>query len=314
MHQNVLSAPLARQRGAALLVFMLIALIAALSLLLNRLALRSAGSSNQATMNTLVLAKDALIGWSATNATAPGRLPCPEDPSRIGTTTEGQAKSSCGNSLQVGRLPWRTLGLPLLRDDAGEPLWYALSAGFRSSPINGNSAGQLTVDSVPNRAIAIIFSPGTVLSGQSRPIPTSALSPDIMQYLEGFNLSGNGSFVTSGALNSLNDRLVTITREDLFRVVNRRILSELRGDDGTGLVSYYNANGNTFPPAGSNLTTLFPPLLSTATTNLMANNNWYSLLSYSVSPDLKTATLTITAPNALSCKITPSPSTPPICQ
>lgn len=218
-----------RQRGAALLIFMLITVIATLSFFLNKLVTRSSARDNLTTMQTLAQAKEALIGWSAANATVPGRLPCPEDTTLIGSPNEGSALSPCSNSLPVvGRLPWRTLGLPDLRDDAGEKLWYALSPGFRNSPINSDSPAQLIVDGIANSAVAIIFSAGPPLSGQSRPVPTAATPPDVTQYLDLVNSSGSASFVSTGGAGLLNDRMVAVTHRDLFNVVEKRVGREVR--------------------------------------------------------------------------------------
>jgi len=218
-----------RQRGAALLIFTLIIVIAALSFLLNRLAIRSTARDDQATMQTLALAKEALIGWSASYPSRPGMLPCPEDTTLIGLPTEGSASSTCPyNSPQVGRLPWRTLGLPDLRDDAGEKLWYALSPGFRTSPINSDTPAQLTVDGITNSAVAIIFSPGAALSGQNRPVPTATTPPDIRQYLDLLNNSGTGNFVSTGGAGLFNDRMIVVTHRDLFNVVEKRVAREVR--------------------------------------------------------------------------------------
>lgn len=290
------------QSGAALLIFMLIVVVAALSLMLNRLASRTNTTGRQSTAQALAQAKDAIVGWSASHSTKPGMLPCPEDITLIGNpNNEGQAQSTCSNtSPSVGRLPWRTLRIPRLLDDVGEPLWYALSPGFRGpSKINGSSLGQLAIDGSPNSVVAIIFSPGPPLSGQNRAIPTATVPPDIMNYLEGYDLTGTGSFVSFGVPDLFNDRLVTVTRHELFRAVDRRILSELRGDEASGLIKYY-ADNNAFPPEGTDLSSIIP---STVTPSFMLKNDWYSLLTYSVSADLQQATLTINAPVTMTCTV-----------
>jgi hypothetical protein len=78
---------------------------------------------------------------------------------------------------RVGRLPWKTLGLPDLRDAAGERLWYAISDSLRDQGVvNSNSAGQLAVyDGVSGAAlassvVAVIIAPGTELAGQNRSV------------------------------------------------------------------------------------------------------------------------------------------------
>ena len=307
------------QQGAALLVFLLIGVIAGLSFILNRFSPRSTAVNNQATMQTLAMAKEAIIGWSASRATTPGMLPCPEDTSLIGNPNlEGNPQNNCGNLLQIGRLPWRTLKLPPLRDDSGELLWYALSPGFRTSPINANNLGQLAVDGVANSAVAIVFSPGGLLAGQSRTQPTAALPPDVGQYLDGTN--GTGPFASNGASGFFNDRVTIITREDLFNAVNRRILAELRGDSLTGgLANYYSINGNNYPwaaadlagvPLVSQLGTYLPHAVLTVDPTFSANA-WFPLIRYNVSADRQQVTLTINTPTPMSCTIIPAQ---PICQ
>lgn len=232
----------AQQRGAALLIFMLIFVTISLSLLLSRLGSITPAPRNESTMQTLAQAKEALIGWSAADPTRPGKLPCPEDTDLIGTASEGRALSSCSNSLpQVGRLPWRTLGLPDLRDDEGERLWYALSPGFRNSPINSETPAQLTVDTIPDSAVAIIFSAGAALPGQIRPVPTAAAPPDVAQYLDMLNNSGTGSFITTGSAGLFNDRMTIISARDLFNVVEKRVAREVR----QALLNHFCGTGNT---------------------------------------------------------------------
>lgn len=114
-----------------------------------------------------------------------GYLPLPDLGStrnnNTGCTLEGcDAANFAGNALGVsvlGRLPWRTLGLPPLRDGHGECLWYAVSASHqrqqRLAPMNWDSAGHFAIAGVtavsPHaQLIAIVFSAGPPLPGQER--------------------------------------------------------------------------------------------------------------------------------------------------
>src|SRR5690606_23241172 len=85
----------------------------------------------------------------------------------------------------LGRLPWKTLGLPDLRDGDGERLWYAVSENFKNNPrsncdfpgqptcLNSNTRGTITVynrygkaihdATMQTGAIAVIIAPGAVL-------------------------------------------------------------------------------------------------------------------------------------------------------
>ena len=101
---------------------------------------------------------------------------------------EGGADGSCTVGLgktAIGRLPWRTLGLPPIIDGSGECLWYVLSGNQNTSKLasngslfNPDSKGQLEIrnrsntilagNSPDERAIAAIIAPGSALAGQNR--------------------------------------------------------------------------------------------------------------------------------------------------
>ena len=117
--------------------------------------------------NALALAKQALIASAASSNSHPGSLPCPDvdnDGLSDPPPTATPAAIPCTGSM--GRLPWQTLGLPDLRDAAGERLWYVLSANFQdiaSNRINANSYGQLIVrdgEHATYGIVAIIAAPG----------------------------------------------------------------------------------------------------------------------------------------------------------
>ena len=223
----------ARQGGMALIMLLLLAIVAATTAFLATLGMQSgdlAQQNDQRTMAALQTAKEALLAWSANNSTDPGLLPCPENTANIGTPTEGDAITAppnCYGLPAVGRLPWTTLNLGDLRDAHGERLWYVLSPGFRGAPINSDTAAQLTVDGVANRAVALIISPGLALAGQTRPQPTAASPPQIGNYLDLANNDGNASYITAGANGQFNDRVMIVTAEELFRFVERRVLSDV---------------------------------------------------------------------------------------
>ncbi len=133
-------------------------------------------------------------GFTGSN---PGQFPCSENIPSIGTANEGQASGTCSNTMvSVGRFAWRTLGTGDLRDGNADKLWYVLSPGFRVSPINSDNIPALNLDGVQNQAIAILFSPGTILAGQSRPTPTATNAPNVMSYLDDDNNNGDNNFIT----------------------------------------------------------------------------------------------------------------------
>jgi hypothetical protein len=214
------------QYGSALIIFMLILLLAGTTALFSVLDDKGVKlERDKKTAAALAQAKIAVIAWAVKSAT-PGQLPCPEDTSLIDTVNEGTAKASCILPA-IGRLPWKSLGIGDLRDGSNEKLWYAISAGFRTSPINSDTPAQLTVDGVAGSAVAIIFSPGSALGGQVRSIPTNASPPDVAQYLDLSNSDLDNTFVTLGAANSFNDRLLPISHKELFAVVEKRVANEV---------------------------------------------------------------------------------------
>ncbi len=174
------------QSGIALIILLAIFMLSATGVLLYRLNNRTYFMiENQAqTAQALAKAKEALIGHAATYAkTHPGQpqgyLPCPDN------NGDGSAETSCsttGNSV-IGRFPWKTLGLPPLRDGSGECLWYAVSGSYKCNPkkiLTSDSDGLFIVkDSADNtivgekeinRAIAIVFAPGRIINGQDRSV------------------------------------------------------------------------------------------------------------------------------------------------
>ena len=155
--------------------------------------------TDQRTANTLSQAKEALIGFAANYPDAhPGEvfgyLPCPD---LDGASGEGSTELNCGTTdvTAVGRLPWKTLGVPPLRDGDGECLWYAVSGNFKYNPktdlMNWDTNGLLeimaadgsnfvaggsgTIADPTRRAAAVVFAPGKILPGQDRSL--SGITP-----------------------------------------------------------------------------------------------------------------------------------------
>lgn len=246
-----------RQRGVVLLVMLVIMVIGALALFVNALSSSNPQiSRDKVTADALAKAKEALIGRATADANLPGSLPCPD------TNDDGSAELfvyvSASNTYEcpsyIGRLPWRTLGIPELRDGAGEELWYALSSPFRDQTltphtINSDTTGTLNVTDVTSAAtvasnlVAIVFAPGSALTGatnQSRSSSTTiSCSTDgnseaenlcATNYLEGTNATSttNTSFSTGAASNSFNDQAIYITHDQLLAPVEMRIAREAK--------------------------------------------------------------------------------------
>ena len=200
-----------RQRGAALLIFMMLAVTAALTYVVNGLtAERVAARRTQNSLAVMVQARDALIGYAQRYreeqaAQVPpqldrvyGYLPLPDlgtsRNNNTGCLLEGcDAANFSGNALNttvIGRLPWRTLGLGPLKDGHGECLWYAVSGSHqrqqRVTPMNWDTLAQLDIvtadgtaalasllTATHDRPVAIIFSAGPPLPGQNRSTATN---------------------------------------------------------------------------------------------------------------------------------------------
>ncbi len=242
LHQNKLNP--SKQRGISVLLIIFILSIGALSYLGVSLNANSVKSQrDQQTNRALAEAKAAIISWSVTNST-PGRLPCPEETANIGFPTEGNSRSTCDTvETRIGRLPWRTLGIEDVRDGNGDKLWYVISDGFRTGTINSDSPSQLTVDGVAGGAVAIIFSPGSPIN-DSRPTPTNVAPPDITLYLDQSNNDGDSSFITTGAADNFNDKVLLITHQELFNPVEKRVAGE-----ALNCLNDYalNTGGGTYP-------------------------------------------------------------------
>lgn len=240
--------PRLKQQGMTLIMLLFIVGLTATGYLLHGLNPTTVKiERNKKTVEALAEAKAAIVGWSVKNDT-PGKLPCPEDVAAIGFTTEGQEMAAAGNCpSNIGRLPWRSLGVGDLRDGYGERLWYVLSPGFRVSPINSDTPAQLMVDGVASRAVAIIFSAGPIVGGQVRPTPTAATPPDVIQYLDLSNNDGDNAFITSGASVNFNDELLVINHDDLFGAVEKRVAGEVLNC----LEIFAATNGGKYPWASS---------------------------------------------------------------
>lgn len=207
-------------------------------------ALRNA--RQERTSAALVQARDALIGFSVkvlvsssdiacagtSNCPRPGDLPCPD------MDNDGDAESSCGSadgstgqSSRLGRLPWKTLGLPDLRDGSGERLWYAVSNRFKNNTrstcnnselvtgcLNSDTPGTITISAADGSilhngggssgAAAVIIAPGEVLlrqGGGSMQDRSSTGINTANNYLDiatvGGNTEDNANFVDGSATN-----------------------------------------------------------------------------------------------------------------
>lgn len=320
-----------RQRGAALLVLLVILVVGLAAVLLKSLSSSAINTARQEnTSAALAQAKDALLGRAVSDDNLPGSLPCPD------TNDDGSAELfvyvAASNSYEcpsyIGRLPWKTLRLPKLLDGSGEELWYALSPNFRDQTliphtINSNTKGTLLVyqaDGISSQtqagydAVAVIFAPGSPLGSQTRIV---AEHNNAAHYLDIANSRNNatasGPFIAGTKSNTFNDQLLYITTRDLMPLVEQRVASYVKH----ALTSY--ANNNKYPWADDMLATTdydsniglnrgwLPYHAATWGTQptpewpagsfplWFFDNQWYSLIYYSVARNYTASTILCTS-------------------
>lgn len=253
---NRSSAGLHRQRGAALLLLMLGVIVATATVLVVTVNVDALKARRQAnSLDALSEARDALLDYALVSPQlVPGGahgLPCPDIDSS-GGFLEGEAHSTaCGPAGEtvIGRLPWRTLGIPALKDGSSECLWYVVSGSWKhagaatGAMINADTNGQLQLASVDtgtllagaapqDRAVAAIIAAMPPVDRQRRPATSAGMQCSdprrLADYLEDDTASGSSNSTLLGSpdvidvlgvaaeVNDLhNDRVVLISRADV---------------------------------------------------------------------------------------------------
>jgi hypothetical protein len=242
-----------RQAGAAIIVLLAI-LVAGASFLLLRSFTAAAWPANrhEATKRALVAAKEALVARAVADDNRPGSLPCPD------SDDDGDAELFAGTECPayVGRLPWKTLNIPDIRDGNGERLWYVLSRNFRdhpsAEPINSNTVATLSVTgSEPAvNAMAVLIAPGApirrplmqdrscVIGGNcdaNRRCTTAPASNtpkcNAVNYLDVSggtdNAVGGPAMVTAATTEAFNDRVLAVLHDEIMPLVEKRAGLEL---------------------------------------------------------------------------------------
>ena len=208
------------------------------------------------TSEALAQAKSALLGYAVSDSNRPGELPCPDfNNDGVIIPADDYTGSNC-KSL-IGRLPWKTLRLPELRDGSGEHLWYALSDPFHANGsviLNSNTKGTLPVYTADGAtlqtqsgydAVAVIFAPGSPVGPQMR--NTVAEKNSAANYLDAANSRNNatsgGPFIAGEKTDTFNDRLLFITTKDLIPLVEQRVAGVVK----KALEDYYIASDAVVP-------------------------------------------------------------------
>ena len=310
------------QRGVALLGLLAVAVMVFAYVLTSRLnaASQFVGLDREESARVLAQAKVALIGYMAQQAAMPGEdnpghLPCPEAPANYGTANEGIEAPFC-SAQAIGRLPWRTLGLPKLVDAAGEPLWYAVSNGWHrpnsttNLSLNSDSSGQLSLDGIANDAVALIIAPGPVLAAQAgtgctawvQSRPTTG-APDVRNYLECENAAfpANAAFVTSRPGLTFNDQVLRVAAADVIPALEAAVADRMQREIAPALRTVYTSSGYSGIPSSSPLYPYPAPFTNPGTSSYQGQSGLYqgllpvnfaaSMVDYAATPANASETL-----------------------
>ncbi|MBI5041504.1 MAG: hypothetical protein HZB57_10025 [Gammaproteobacteria bacterium] len=142
------------QRGAVIMIMLLILILGAASFLLTKLGKGDARQpGNLATTTDVGAITGALIGYATINGFC---LPCPD------TNNDGLADAPCGTGAPVaGRLPWLTLGLGAL-DSWGHRLRYVVDPDFTGAspcPITQSLQSGIAVQTRNNAGVLVNLFP-----------------------------------------------------------------------------------------------------------------------------------------------------------
>ena len=213
-------------------------------------------------------AKQAVINFAATYSDRGvdndyGVFPHPET---IKNGNYGNMPGNVGTQYTnvVGWLPWRSLDLPALKDESGTCLFYAVSGTYKlggtvqAEMINEDSLGMFQIiDGAANivkganledQVVALVIAPGAPHAIQARnPLVVQSNCGDdylnVPAYLEGGGVADNsapsplddkvdtfihGTNDSSEALLPYNDKFLTITRDEVWKMVVER--SDFKAD------------------------------------------------------------------------------------
>lgn len=253
-----------RQSGTVVIALVAVLLLFGTYVMLGSLNIAAVRvDRDRATNEALAKAKEALIAYAVADVNRPGELPCPDVDNDGQLTLADFSGSNCASL--IGRLPWRTLNLPDLRDDFGERLWYALSDDFHANgsvPLNsdtafrtGNTSLTLTGKQTGTDLVAMIFAPGAPLIRQGAPAMQDRSAAGVLNaanYLDiaagQDNADGNRIFVSADKSGSFNDGVLAIYSDDIMGLVQRRAAREY----AQHLRDHFDAWQNATPPAGTN--------------------------------------------------------------
>jgi len=265
-----------RQDGVALLIFVIFLVLGAMAYFMSGLSVEEFKQHQiESTAKSLQRAKQAVIAYAATYGDidsdsdglpdfpgAYGFLPCPDYNAGLSEGLEDNGNCGARGVSKVGFFPWKTLDLPVLKDDSGTCLLYAVTGEYKNDEsatpnktlmLNEDSNGMFQIindtgvtvqgATAENRIVAIIFAPGKVLSGQNRSFLAGSICGQEYTQLGDYLDAGGGAdnsdvsatadtidqFIHATAEsiadtnpNPYNDRFVVITREEVWSAIVNR--------------------------------------------------------------------------------------------
>lgn len=180
------------QQGFAALLMIVLVAVGVFGAMAAWVASEPPPSKQSINHQVLLQAKEALLAYVALGSDPANmlvqrtRLPCPDrDGDGIADMTPDIGNCGLARQTALGLLPWKSLGLPPLRDADGECLWYAVSGDFKdasdptaTTAVNADTDGMITVSteagqSLATKLVAVIFAPGAKRSVQARSDPAT---------------------------------------------------------------------------------------------------------------------------------------------
>lgn len=214
-----------RQRGFALLLMLAVLLIAGAAVFLSV----QGGSAERRAQKTvtdahaLSVARAALIMYAFQEGTNnyPGALPGPD------TDGNGSADNNMecqGKDVCLGRFPYGTFDVDTRAYEDVE-IWYALDGDYLNlGPINAGAPADLSTAHGDSHAAVLVLA-GEPVTSEQRERPSDSNEP--AHYLEAENADGDLQF-ESCADDRCNDRVLGITGDELFELVQHRVLEAVR--------------------------------------------------------------------------------------
>jgi hypothetical protein len=256
--------PRSNEKGAVVAVMVALLLLIGVYFMFGSVNLAAVRvDRDRVTNETLRRAKEALIAYAVADPNRPGELPCP-DVNNDGQVTVAADYVGSNCASLIGRLPFMTLGLPDLRDDSGERLWYAVSDDFHANgtvALNndtafraGNTSLRITGMQSANNLVAIVFAPGGVLQregavGLQDRGAGALVAANYLDRIAGEdNSDGNRTFVAGPKSDSFNDKLMPIHSDEIMWLVERRAGRELTQHLRDQFDAWQTAAGKGFYP------------------------------------------------------------------